>query len=240
MAGLDLHRLIIGHTVTSGRDQDHVRVLHASFSDMIPDRTDSILNGTPEAPAGGMADVILAAEAACDALGERRVAAVPCNTFHAPVIWDRFLSILRERGSEITVLHMIDITVRQLIDHHPGIRCVGILSTTGTRRERIYEGPLERAGLKVVTCRDQEMVHQAIYHHVWGIKATAAVSEKARDVFIGKLEELRALGAEAVILGCTEIPLAVPESAYRGIPLLNPVELLAVSLIEYVAPGKSR
>ena len=45
-------------------------------------------------------------------------------------------------------------------------------------------------------------------------------------------------GCEAIILGCTEIPIAIEEKYYKGIPILNPSWILARSLIREVDASK--
>ena len=49
---------------------------------------------------------------------------------------------------------------------------------------------------------------------------------------------LQAAGAEAVVLGCTELPVAFPEGEYDGLPLIDPTWVLARALIREVAPGQ--
>ncbi len=234
LAGVDLHRQIIELTETTGRDQDHLRVLHLSCSDMIPDRTEALLGGNPEGPALGMARILTAAEACCDRMFLQGYAAVPCNTFHAPAIWDRFQQALAEAGSRLQVLNMISITIDHIRTCYPGIRRIGIMSTTGTRKTGVYAGLLAEAGYETVQTDDQELLHEMIYNTSYGIKAVAPVSGEAMGIGRRILAELQDKGAEAVILGCTELPLALPESQYRGIPLINPVRLLALELIRSV------
>jgi len=77
-----------------------------------------------------------------------------------------------------------------------------------------------------------------IYHPSWGIKARSPVTEKARNQAVEALRILLDLGAEAVILGCTELPLAVPEREWEGVPLVDPMVALARAMIREAAPSK--
>lgn len=52
------------------------------------------------------------------------------------------------------------------------------------------------------------------------------------------MDSLLEEGCEAIILGCTEIPLAIEEKYYKGIPILNPSWILARSLIQEVDASK--
>lgn len=232
MAGLDLHRKIIERTPDAEKDQDHLRILHACFPDMIYDRTDALAQGSPEIPARGMAQVISSAERTSEALQMQSVAAIPCNTFHAPEIWDIFLQELQTASCRVRIIHMIEAAAAWILSAYPDIRRIGLMSTYGTRRAEVYQKTFQSSGIKVIDSVDQELVHQAIYDHSFGVKAVSPVTPKARAVFLEQIEQLRILGAEAVILGCTEIPLAVPERIYQGIPLINPVDILADRLIQ--------
>lgn len=232
MAGLDLHRKIIERTPDAETDQDHLRVLHACFPDMIYDRTDALAEGTPEIPARGMAQVIMSAEKTSQALQLQSVAAVPCNTFHAPEIWDRFTEELNKNSCRVKLIHMIEAAAQWILSAYPDIKRIGLMSTWGTRRAEVYQKTFSASGIRVIDSVDQELVHRAIYDHDWGVKAVSPVTPKARTVFLEQIEQLRILGAEAVILGCTEIPLAVPERIFHGLPLINPVDILADRLIE--------
>jgi aspartate racemase len=63
------------------------------------------------------------------------------------------------------------------------------------------------------------------------LKATTEPSIEAREVMTAAVEMLIATGAEAVILGCTELPLALPDPVLRDIPLVDPMRVLAGRLI---------
>ncbi len=234
LAGVDLHRLIIEQTKTDGKDQDHLRVLHLSCSDLIPDRTDSLLQGNPEAPALGMARILKAAESCCDEMFMQGYVGIPCNTFHSPAIWDRFKQALKESGSHLQVLNMIESTIEYMRESFPEITKIGLMSTTGTRETGVYSDSLHSSGYTVLESAYQNRVHDMIYHTEWGIKAKIPVSQEALQIGIDTLDELIEKGAEAVILGCTELPLALTEDTYKDIPLINPVRLLAKELIRKV------
>ena len=49
---------------------------------------------------------------------------------------------------------------------------------------------------------------------------------------------LKGMGAEAIILGCTEIPLALPEPDFEGIPLVDPVEAAARAMVTIADASK--
>lgn len=234
LAGLHLHRLIIENTPGAVTDQDHLRILHCCLPDLVPDRTEALFQGTPELPALGMARIINAALKAAEELHCRSVIGIPCNTFHAPSIWDAFLDTLGDGGGRFTVINMVEETAREISIRFPrkGTR-VGILSTTGTRESGLFSRALTEAGMVPleVPAENQDLVHRAIYDPRWGLKATAAPSPEAREVVTEAAERLISSGAEAIILGCTELPLALPDPELRSIPLVDPMRVLAAKLI---------
>ena len=87
---------------------------------------------------------------------------------------------------------------------------------------------------------DQAGLHDAIYNPEWGVKAVSPVTPRAREAFLHYAGMLVDMGADAIILGCTEIPLALPEMYLRGVPLVNPVLALARALVQHSAPWKLR
>jgi aspartate racemase len=238
MAGVDLHRRIIAQTETNGTDQDHLRVLHASFSDLIPDRTESLSDGTARKTGEAMARILLACEKAARSFGGGCVAGVPCNTFHARPIWDACVELLRRSDSDMELVSMIDETAAYLSLSEPQGSAVGVLATTGTRDTGLYDRRLAEIGLEVCYPQDQDRVHQSIYDPSWGIKARWPVTEKSVNLLERALDELHDQGARTVLLACTELPLALTQSTYRGMRLVNPVDLLARRLIESAAPGR--
>ncbi len=242
-AGLILHRLVIDNT-RADVDQEYLRTIHMSVSDSVPDRSASIKAGCPERPALGMADVIDAGVSACTVLGRQAVAGVACNTFHAPSIWNSFIRTLEEKGvtggddSPLTVVNMIDETVAFISENYGKGASIGVLSTEGTCLEKIYSNPLSASGFRVLEPEGQTLTHEIIYNREWGIKACPEVTDKARDALNGEVITLKEQGAELVILACTELPLVLPGKSAFGVPLLNPMDVLARALVRDAAPAK--
>ena len=205
--------------------------------DLIADRTDSLLNGQPEIPAAGMADAVNAGLAACRKLGIGGVIGVPCNTFHAEPIWFSFVSRLEQSTAEFRLVNMIDETVAAVRCALPSGGTVGLLSTTGSREMKLYSRPLAEAGFNVVEAEDQDAVHEMIYSPEWGLKASLPVSGRAIRAVEAEVGKLRERGAELIILGCTELPLAYDDEPQPA-DLLDPMEILASSLIKAAAPEK--
>jgi len=163
-----------------------------------------------------------------------QVAGIPCNTAHAPPIFDVIVAELQAANCPIHLLHMIREVGRHLQAHYPDIQTVGVLSTTGTYQARVYPQVLEGLGLTVVApdeAMQVERIHPAIYDSEYGIKATGAPSELARTYLLDGALALRKLGAQALVLGCTEMPLAIHEKQLYTMITIDPTRILARALI---------
>lgn len=231
-AGIDLLRKIAGQTEAQ-RDQEHLAVYSVSQPRPIGDRTGFLLGETDVNPGYAIAEQLHT----LSQMGAY-VAGIPCNTAHAPSI---FSVIRRQAPAGLRLLHMIEELVRHIQSHYAGIKQVGILSTTGTYLSRVYPELLESAGFRPLVPDEDvqnDLVNQAIYDPVYGLKALGRATGRSReDLRIG-LAHLRAKGAEAVVLGCTEIPLAITEATFEYVVVLDPTLILARALISEIDPAK--
>jgi aspartate racemase len=237
-AGLDLIEKIFSQT-DAHSDQEHLPVALLSYPGLIDDRAQYLFGKSTSNPADAIAGIALQ----LDRLGAV-VAGMPCNTAHAPAIFDRIVQQLEKSGARLRLLNMIDETVDFLANHRPEARRVGIMSTQATYRLRLYSDRLEKAGLGVVLLEDgvhDELVSQSIYDPEYGIKSCSSpVHPVARQNLLAAIGRLAENGAEAIILGCTELPLAVPEAEINGIPLIDPARVLARALILSTYPERLR
>ena len=225
-AGLDLVQKIFDNT-RAKTDQGHIPVSMISIPHSIEDRTKFLLDNSLRNPAIAIADVIhkLRGQGAT-------VIGMPCNTAHAGPIFDE---IQNRIPPNIFFAHMIQEVVRHIKNEYSSIQNIGILATTGTMKAKVYHDELIENKLNPVTISQDEqdtIVEPAFYDKEFGIKAYSnPVSSEARDKLETAVKSLVIDGAEAVILGCTEIPLALPESNYNGIPLIDSTAILARALI---------
>ncbi|HRQ36964.1 MAG TPA: amino acid racemase [Chloroflexota bacterium] len=237
LAGLDLQQKIVSQTI-AGRDQDHLTVLSVSRPCAIPDRTDYLLGQVAENPAYALAaQVRLLAQMGAQVIG------IPCNTAHAPPIWDALRAELVQANCQIQLLHMIEEVGRFLREHHPEIERVGILSTTGTYRAEVYPQVLGALGFTAVTppaAMQESLIHPAIYHPEHGIKSCGRVTDRARQDLLAGVAALQAQGAQAIVLGCTEIPLAITEKRIDDMVIIDPTLILARALVREADGGKLR
>lgn len=233
-AGVDIVKKIIEETIAV-KDQDHLPVLLSSQPHRIADRTKYLVGLVDTNPAYALAEIIQEL-----AQAGATVVAIPCNTAHAPQIFDVVKEELQKKGCKVKLLNLIEETANYIKETQGNI-AVGVLSTTGTKNTGLYRHILQQNNLQAVEPDDkiQETVHAAIYDEKYGIKAISSpVTKRARQELITGIGGLKQQGAQAVVLGCTELPLALPEKENDGIPLIDPNRILARALIKAIAPEK--
>ncbi len=233
-AGLSLSGKITGSTIAAS-DQDHLPQILYSLPEMIPDRTEYITGNIKTNPAGGILQILKGMEQS-----GVTIAALACNSAHAPEIFDVVVSGLRQRKSKIRLLHMVD-EVGDFISRHYSVGArVGVLGTTGTYRTRLYDR-LQKYGLTTVNISGQEQhqMHQAIYHPHFGVKSSAGIiPERAVSIMENAANSLIKSGAELIVMGCTELALIYSDRQFQGLPVIDSSEVLARALINAHSPGK--
>ena len=216
-ATVDFMQKIIRNTQAS-RDQDHVRLI-VEHNPQIPDRTANLM-GTGDDPT-------LALYSACKRLEENGAAliAMPCNTAHAYV--ERIQGLLRT-----PIVNMLSETVARIERHWAGHATVGLLATTGTVGSGVYHDAARGSPFELIVpdAAHQQDVMEAIYGER-GVKAGFTDGD-CKAALLRALAHLAARGASVVILGCTELPLLLPQDpAYaiggRIVALLDPTDILA-------------
>ncbi len=224
-AGADFARLFVQACA------EHMRALQIPMSDQafpehwlaqvpVPDRSTAL--ASPGAGGHQPLEPMLQAMGKLAALGAITVA-VACNTAHA---WH---GELQERFPQLEVLHVAREVARALAAR--GVTQVGLLATAGTYRVGLYDQALRQAGLQchLPEPEERERLMHGIYH---GVKAGNMAL--ARDCFVEVGEALaRRHTLSTLVLGCTEIPLAVSAGpGMEGLDLIDPAALLARALAQ--------
>ncbi|MFM5373959.1 aspartate/glutamate racemase family protein [Aeromonas veronii] len=163
---------------------------------------------------------LLAAEARKLQDGGADFLLIGTNTMHkvAPEI---------EAAIDIPLLHIADATAAKL--QADGITRVGLLGTRFTMEQDFYKGRLqERFGLAVLVPDEagRERVHRIIYDEL----CLGEIRESSRAEYLAIIAGLAAAGAEAVILGCTEIALLVG-AARAAVPLYDTTAIHAEAAV---------
>ena len=232
-AGLDLFNKILNQTKAEG-DQDHLPILMHSIPHSIPDRTEFLTGNSKINPAKPISTVIRTLfDQGATVMG------MPCNTAHAKQIFDE---IIESIPKEVKLVHMINEVSKFIKNKYPSIINVGILSTTGTFISHVYPDSLSQSGLMGIQVSDEiqeNHINPAIYSKHYGIKAQSnPVSSKALTNLMTGIDYLDNKGAEIIIMGCSEIPLALKENKINGKPLIDSTKILARALILESSPEK--
>jgi aspartate racemase len=134
-----------------------------------------------------------------------------------------------EAAVQIPLLHIADATAEIMLEE--GIKTVGLLGTAFTMEQDFYKGRLtNKYGLQVLVPSkfDRELVHKVIYEELCLGKTEAA----SKTEYLRIINTLEAQGAEAVILGCTEIGMLVKQ-ANTKVRLLDTTAIHAAKAVEY-------
>jgi len=122
------------------------------------------------------------------------------------------------------VAHKVAVPLINLIDSvldetvRLGYRSVGLLATTFVMRSGIYRDPLEARGIRCLMPADAEQ--DWIMAAILGDLQEPVIPADTVERLVQEVVALRDLGAEAVILGCTDLPVAINASD-SPIPVLD-------------------
>lgn len=133
-----------------------------------------------------------------------------------------------EESLTIPVLHIADATAEELKKN--SVNKVGLLGTAFTMEQDFYKGRLrDKHGLNVITPdqEDRNLVHDVIYNEL----CMGKFNENSKDAYLKIIEKLGESGAEAVILGCTEIALLVGREK-TSIPMFDTAKIHAQKSVE--------
>jgi aspartate racemase len=134
-----------------------------------------------------------------------------------------------ERRIQIPLFHIADATAEVIKDR--GLHRVGLLGTRFTMEEHFYRGRLvEKHGLDVTipSEEEREVVHRVIYDEL----CMGEVRPSSKEQYIQIIDHLVREGAEAIILGCTEIGLLVHDED-STVPLFDTARIHALAAVDY-------
>ena len=213
-ATCDLMKKIIENTAAED-DQHHIHLVVDSNTS-IPDRTAAILSGG-ESPVPEMVKSAVRLQAmGADFL------IMPCNTAH--YFCDQIRPFV-----EIPILHMIRETAMRLKEQ--GIRKAALLATNGTVRSGIYQGVMDEAGIELVYPSPDEQTFVMSLAYDWVKRGITDPKLLPGDRMRELSNDLVGRGAERIILGCTELPIAF--AGMPEIPVSDPTLILAEAAIRF-------
>ncbi|CAB1059383.1 Aspartate racemase (EC [Olavius sp. associated proteobacterium Delta 1] len=217
-ATVDCFAKIIENTPAT-YDQDHLRVVIDS-NPKVPDRTAAII-GDGESPVPIMV-------AGCQAL--QRAGAefiiIPCVSAHV------FLADVQQQ-IELPIMSIFDAVAEAITRDHPEIKKVGLLGTTGTVSGGLFQ---KRIALEdITTLVPDDAMQSRIMSAIYDIKSSrpSRTRSEITDELVAAAESLIAKkpeGAQGIIAGCTEVPLALKQK-HLSLPYFDAVTILVRAAI---------
>jgi aspartate racemase len=212
LATIDFMRKVLVATPAC-TDQDHVPMIVSSIP-QVPDRT-AAFRGDGASPLAAMI-----------ANGQRLARAgaslvvIPCNTAH---LW--FADIQRALG--LPMLHLVDAALADAVASAGAGSLIGLLCTDATLASGLY---MNRAPLDEASARVQWALPTAGEMTDWvmpGIQAVKAGElDRGTELLSAAALALVRRGAQALVLGCTEVPLVLGP-ANMPVPVIDPTTSLA-------------
>ena len=219
LATYDLAEKILDNTVAAC-DQDNIPVL-IDCNTRIADRTAAILHGGADPRPEMKKSAKRLEEAGADVL------LMACNTAH--YFYDSVCEDIK-----IPVLHMPRLTAQLIFEM--GVKKAGVLATDGTCQSGVYGDALKEEGIDPVypSAEKQKIIMSLVYDHV-----KAGIMDFSDLDIDGVISEMKGKGAEVLILGCTELPMAFDIIGETGVPAIDPTDVLARAAVSFAgAPLK--
>jgi len=188
----------------------------------VPDRTPAII-GDGESPVPAIIEGCRVLErAGADFI------IIPCVSAHF------FLDDIRLQ-TRMPILSIFDAVAEVVSTHRPALKTVGLLATTGTVQGGLFQKRLFEDGIETILPSDA--VQAKIMEAIYAIKANGSSRRRPETTasLVAAAESLlsrKPAGAQAVVAGCTEIPLALQQHHLR-VPYFDALEILARKAIEY-------
>ncbi|MDC1288158.1 amino acid racemase [Gammaproteobacteria bacterium] len=145
---------------------------------------------------------------------------ISCNDVH------RFVPEIAPK-IRIPFLHIAEVTARAIVTK--GMKKVGLLGVMKTMESKFYPEILARHGIETLTpnLADRNYIHDRIYDEL----VINNFSESTKAGYLDVIDRLSEVGAEGIILGCTEIPLLL-QSEEINIPSFATTDLHCIAAID--------
>jgi aspartate racemase len=169
-----------------------------------------------------------------DAIGQillrsvRRLAAAGADFFVCPdntahLAWGEL-----ERNSPLPYLHIVEVVASEA--QARGYKRLGVLGTRFTMDGPVYRRVLEARGIgcDVPDADLRREINSIIFEEL----VNGLFRDSSRQLFVEAIEQLAARGCDAVVLGCTEIPLLIAQSD-SPLPVLDSTRLLARAAVRH-------
>jgi aspartate racemase len=211
-ATLDFFARVLALT-PAAKDQEHIRLIIDNNA-QVPNRNAAIA-GTGPSPAPVLAEM---------ARGLKRAGAellvMPCNAAHA------FLDAIVQ-ASDLPVISIIDVTVAETLRRGAGVKHIGLLAADGCINAGLYQRAFAAHGAEVLL---PDAALRARFMDTLTRIKQGEVGDAVRADMRAIAAQLVAAGAEAIVAGCTEVPLVLSDGDI-AVPLISSTDCLAVATI---------
>lgn len=221
-ATMQLVELILKEAKEKGakKDQDFPDI-GVEIACSIPDRTSFLLGKTTVDPSEALVKTLRLLE--CTGC---RVIGMPCNTAHA--FWP---ALEKAKAKETMLVHMIDETVAHI--HNLEVSNPVLLATDGTLQTELYHKNFRARNIPLDNPRVGSKTQTEVMDIIFGEKGVKAGFAEDK-VLQNRLKSVLSAFSEsdAVILGCTELPLLVRDTVFSGKKMVDPMGVLAKKMVE--------
>jgi aspartate racemase len=200
------------------RDQDHIPTILWS-DNTVPDRSTSMRNGDNKPLPYLLSGIQGLVSSGCNLI------VIPCNTAH---LW--FKEMEKQASWHARIVHIVDSVADALRDVNVIDSKIGVMGTQATVELGLYQYRLNKLGWDCIVPTKLEM--DTLVQPAIDLIKSGDMS-RAYDMFMVVIDSLIARGATAVVLGCTEIPLAVNQNTRNTVPLINSIDSLVKSALKH-------
>ena len=130
---------------------------------------------------------------------------------------------------KVPIVHIVDSVADALRDAGVDAGTIGVMGTQATVELGLYQYKLNKAGWTCIVPTKEEM-DTLVQPAIDLVKAGDMI--KSHAMLMSVVDSLIARGAQAVVLGCNEIPLAVKEDNQNTIPLVNSIDSLVKAVLK--------
>ncbi len=146
---------------------------------------------------------------------------IGCNTVH--IFYDDM-----QLAVKIPILNIVEETKKKILNF--GYKKVGLFASESTNKTKLYQEKFAESGIEIISPNEkQQKVLNKVIERVMGgnqrIDDIIVLKDIARDYVFKQ-------GAEAIVLGCTEIPLAINQS-HTDIKLFDTTEILVQAAVDF-------
>jgi len=137
-----------------------------------------------------------------------------------------------QQSIEIPFVHIVDATAEEIVSNN--IRKIGLLGTRFTMEEPFYKERLQAHGIKTLVPppRDRQLVDEIIFSEL----CLGKIRQESKTHYLRIINDLQQEGAQAIIAGCTEIPLLINRQECP-IPMFDTTAIHVSKAIELALSG---